>query len=86
MRDMIQTIYISSKLAKLHSHDLLDQKNIEKGLFFPNFTFGRITEAIAEIIKIVRISTVCKNVEFNFNAGSINTKFPYLLFDRRRLQ
>ena len=67
----------------LHVHDILDQQIILSGKFVPSLKFDEITDAINEIVQIVRYISLNKSlkfkVDFKFNKDLL------ISFDRRRL-
>ena len=62
LREMSQTIYVSSKLMLLHANDLLDQSLIENGSFSPSFAKSSLAEAVLQMVKLVRLTLTQKKV------------------------
>ena len=53
---MAQTINISSNMLMLHAQDLLDQRIIENGSFEPQLSQGSVSDAIFEIVNMMRLT------------------------------
>ena len=58
LKQMAQTITVSSNMLMLHAQDLLDQRIIEKGNFVPTYTRGLVSEAITEIVEMFRLTLI----------------------------
>ena len=86
MREMAQTILISSKQVRLHAYNFLDQKLISSERFQANYSLGSVTEAIHEIIEIIQLTLVRKDVVVATDMTFIDDFYPSFLYDRRRLQ
>ena len=66
-----------------HAQDLLDHRTIEKDGFVPCFTIGSVTEAIHEIIIMMRQTLTSDNIDIEFIGKRRHTQ---IMFDKRRLQ
>jgi len=86
MREMAQTILISSKQVRLHAYNFLDQKLISSERFQANYSLGSVTEAIHEIVEIIQLTLVRKDVVVATDMTFIDDFYPSFLYDRRRLQ
>ena len=53
-KEMAKMVVISSKLILFHANDLLDQKFLQNGLFTPVFTQDSPSEAIREIVEMMK--------------------------------
>jgi predicted transcriptional regulator len=85
MREMAQTILISSKQVRLHAYNFLDQKLISSERFQANYSLGSVTEAIHEIVEIIQLTLVRKDVVVATDMTFIDDFYPSFLYDRRRL-
>ena len=71
-----------------HANDMLDQKFIQNGQFTPVYDQGSVSEAILEIVKMIK-STLAgknKNLCIKVDVTSLKHLYPVLSFDKRRLQ
>ena len=57
-REIVQTIYVSSKMLLMHTNDLLDQRIIENGSFVPILTKQSLAESISKVVHLVRATLV----------------------------
>ena len=55
-KQLAQMIQISSNMLMLHAQDLLDQRIIENGGFVPRFTHSSVSDAINEIVNLVKLT------------------------------
>ena len=86
MREMAQTIEISSKQVLLHANDFLDQQLIKHGKFTPHFTPGSVVFAINEVVKMMRTTLERKDLKITSNLAGVTRSGLELQFDKRRLQ
>ena len=66
-----------------HAQDLLDHRTIEKDGFVPCYTVGSVTEAIHEVIIMMRQTLTSDNIEIQFIGKKAHNN---IMFDKRRLQ
>ena len=67
LKEMVETILISSQLVMHHATDLLDQRIIQLGQFVPYYTQGSPSEAITDIVKIVRMTLLRKQLSIEYD-------------------
>ncbi len=60
---MAKIIFISSQLVLHHASDILDQRIIERNSFVPSYELGNISEAILEMVELVRLTLKDKRVK-----------------------
>ena len=54
LKEMAQMISVSSKLILFHANDMLDHRIIENGCFYPTFTHASVSNALLEIVEMMR--------------------------------
>jgi len=72
--------------VRLHAYNFLDQKLISSERFQANYSLGSVTEAIHEIVEIIQLTLVRKDVVVATDMTFIDDFYPSFLYDRRRLQ
>ena len=85
-REIVQTIYVSSKMLLMHTNDLLDQRIIENGSFVPILTKQSLAESISKVVHLVRATLVQNPVVIQCDVKKCTSRSKYHLFDDRRLQ
>ena len=85
-REILQTIYVSSKLLLMHTNDLLDQKIIQNGRFVPNMTKQVLSQSIMKTVQLVRATIVRKPLVIQCDVKNCGSQRKYHLFDDLRLQ
>ena len=66
LQSMAKTLMISSKLVMFHANDMLDMKFLQNGKFTPVFTKSSITQAIWEVVMLVRATLNETQLKINF--------------------
>ena len=77
---------LSTKKVILHANDLLDQKLIQNGRFSPSYSPDSVSRAIVEIVKIISMTINERDVKIIIDLAKVQSNFPILSFDTRRLQ
>ena len=69
-------------MLMLHAQDLLDQRVIESGYFVPSLYMDSVSDAIQEIVNMVRLTLTQSKLTIEY----ISNKHHQMMFDKRRLQ
>ena len=83
-REMAQIMMICSKQVLLHANDLLDLQFLQNGSFRPAYVQGSIYHTILEIVKMLSLTLVDRDVKIIYELNEIKS-YRSLSFDKRRL-
>ena len=86
MKDIAQTLLISSNLVKLHANGLLGEQIIQNGRFVPNFEYGSVVDDLNETVEQFKQTLVYSDVTIRTDFDDVDQKYTSVLFDRKRLQ
>ena len=86
LKELVQTLFISSQMLMLHANDMLDQRIIENGSFVAHPTIGSPIDTIWDIINLISQTTKEKGLKIVCRTDALNNLPAKLRFDQRRYQ
>ena len=84
LKEMVQTLFVSSQMLMLHANDMLDQRIIENGSFVAHPTIGSPIDTIWDIINLISQTTKEKGLKIVCRTDTLNNLPAKLRFDQRR--
>ena len=85
IKEIAQTVRLSSKFVLFHANNLLDQEFLQNGNFSPVYEYGSITKALHNVVQMIRLTLTGQDIRIKLNHTNIRSLYPLLSFDKRRL-